>query len=165
MRRVVVVKQTRNPGSAKVVRVSSKVSTGFRRMPRPARFGPRQNSAKAKIFAWLFYWQVQNNDKNWYSIRSLYLNTGINSNYLQQRLPLWVKWRYLKQRDKKYRLDRKGKEFVEKLLIFAPAQCKQYLAQSEEFRQVVDSMDPPASSYKSLHALTKAINKTLEEKR
>lgn len=135
----------------------------LRKLPKPARFGPRQNAAKSKVFAWLYYWTVQNQEKDWYSIRTLYLNTGVNPNYLQQRLPLWVRWRYLKKRGDGYRLDRKGREFVERLLTYAPDMCNWYMKQTADFRRIVESMDPSASCYKSLNALTKAIKRCMEE--
>ncbi len=135
-----------------------------RKMPKPAHFGRKQNSAKGKVFSHMYLWQIERGSRKWWSLRTLYLNTGVNLNYLQQRLPLWVRWRHLKQReaDGGYRLAEKGCRFVEVLLAEAPDQCQEYMKIAAEFRDMIDQMDPPASHYGSLRSLVKAVN-LLEE--
>lgn len=86
-----------------------------------ASFRGKQNWDKVRVLVLLYVAERQGIAS--LTTRLIVFNTDISPDYLYHRLPLWVKWRYLKRSDSpdgfRYSLAPRGERFIERIV---PAQ-------------------------------------------
>ncbi len=140
---------------------------------KPPSFKGKHNATRSKVLIVLFDRKVQKHDNSGFSARDLYVNTGCNYGYLQQKLSKWVKWGYLSKYagpnfDGRptwyYRLAPRGRRFLEdRLNVLNPEALQRYVAELNAFTDLIKTLNPPPSSYKSMSALISAVERAKVE--